>query len=657
MHHIDYYKILGVRSDAEDAVIRAAHKVLAQKYHPDKFQGDKSFAEDHMKQINEAYRVLSDPELRKEYDHSYANDSSPDSDEHDEEIPENQTGRFRLRCKSCLEDVLISKIACRKCASNLAYIETDTPESDGRAQYVCSSCSNTIKPALLPDRCPSCGELNNEWAHMLGGRWYQPELKPRGNKKSESICITGDFDGEYSGELSNNSGYSLGVGGKSYGIRISGGVLKNVKVVKSPPRSIPKKDPRPIRQQDVDANLHDPGSKKNVPIELHDFRLHNYKHIASETHSDARYIEGRLVGKAYAYIDPKASPSSTETINKSAAAWNNNNQAKSGSSVGTTGGTQANAINSTAAGCLICSKWAPIILSIIIWVICTWKVALLSFLVHRIYCWLDDIFRINNYRIKSKNFRIFWAIILICISLIAIVFLNHYYLVNGCGNTPWWLLVPVLLSLFASLWLIHCFPKTILLLLWYIALSYWCVGKNGNCFFHHLNAPNSLISSSQNTAYQDTQQATSITAPNDQNVRISAQDLVANPSLIKDCRNSIYFPDAVIFELDSDVVLPSAEANLSEVVKVLEKAPDSKFIITGHTDSSGDATNEGYMHNLDLSQRRAESVVSWFQSHGNFSEDQFEARGAGSKFPLTMLTDRLSVNRRVEVRVKCNESK
>jgi len=64
----DYYRILGVLDDAEDIVIRAAYKVLAQKYHPDKWKGDKAEATRRMSDINEAYGVLSDTEKRKQYD-------------------------------------------------------------------------------------------------------------------------------------------------------------------------------------------------------------------------------------------------------------------------------------------------------------------------------------------------------------------------------------------------------------------------------------------------------------------------------------------------------------------------------------------------------------------------------------------------------------
>ena len=64
----DFYRILGVLDDAEDVVIRAAYKALAQRYHPDKWTGNKDDANRRMQEINEAYAVLSDSEKRKQYD-------------------------------------------------------------------------------------------------------------------------------------------------------------------------------------------------------------------------------------------------------------------------------------------------------------------------------------------------------------------------------------------------------------------------------------------------------------------------------------------------------------------------------------------------------------------------------------------------------------
>jgi molecular chaperone DnaJ len=59
----DYYKILGVPPDASDEEIRKAYYRLAHKYHPDKGGDPEKF-----KEINEAYRVLSDKTKRKQYD-------------------------------------------------------------------------------------------------------------------------------------------------------------------------------------------------------------------------------------------------------------------------------------------------------------------------------------------------------------------------------------------------------------------------------------------------------------------------------------------------------------------------------------------------------------------------------------------------------------
>lgn len=63
----DYYKILGVSTDASDAEIKKAYRKLAMKYHPDKNPNNKE-AEDKFKEISEANEVLSNPEKRKQYD-------------------------------------------------------------------------------------------------------------------------------------------------------------------------------------------------------------------------------------------------------------------------------------------------------------------------------------------------------------------------------------------------------------------------------------------------------------------------------------------------------------------------------------------------------------------------------------------------------------
>jgi len=63
----DHYKVLGVDYDATDDSIRTSYLRLALKWHPDKHNGA-SAATLKFQEISEAYRVLSDPLMRHEYD-------------------------------------------------------------------------------------------------------------------------------------------------------------------------------------------------------------------------------------------------------------------------------------------------------------------------------------------------------------------------------------------------------------------------------------------------------------------------------------------------------------------------------------------------------------------------------------------------------------
>ncbi|MBY0758671.1 MULTISPECIES: molecular chaperone DnaJ [Sellimonas] len=63
----DYYEVLGVSRDADDATLKKAYRQLAKKYHPDMNPGDAE-AEKKFKEASEAYAVLSDPEKRRQYD-------------------------------------------------------------------------------------------------------------------------------------------------------------------------------------------------------------------------------------------------------------------------------------------------------------------------------------------------------------------------------------------------------------------------------------------------------------------------------------------------------------------------------------------------------------------------------------------------------------
>ena len=63
----DYYEVLGVDRNADDATLKKAYRQLAKKYHPEMNPGDKE-AEAKFKEATEAYGVLSDPDKRRQYD-------------------------------------------------------------------------------------------------------------------------------------------------------------------------------------------------------------------------------------------------------------------------------------------------------------------------------------------------------------------------------------------------------------------------------------------------------------------------------------------------------------------------------------------------------------------------------------------------------------
>src|SRR5699024_6649313 len=82
------YEILEVSENASKEVLDKAYKVLAKKYHPDlQMPENKSEAEKKMKEINEAYDILSDDAKRKEYDDKLKTER--------EEIKRQQTAQYQ----------------------------------------------------------------------------------------------------------------------------------------------------------------------------------------------------------------------------------------------------------------------------------------------------------------------------------------------------------------------------------------------------------------------------------------------------------------------------------------------------------------------------------------------------------------------------------
>jgi len=96
MEYKDYYTVLEINSNASQEEIKAAYRKLAWKYHPDRNKGDQ-LAEERLKDVNEAFRVLSDVSKRQQYDRQLKSiPRSPLKTAHtsEEEAPVNHLSKF-----------------------------------------------------------------------------------------------------------------------------------------------------------------------------------------------------------------------------------------------------------------------------------------------------------------------------------------------------------------------------------------------------------------------------------------------------------------------------------------------------------------------------------------------------------------------------------
>ena len=64
----DLYQVLGLLHTAENEVIKAAYKALAQKYHPDRHPEKKLLYTEIMAELNQAHDMLGNARKRKEFD-------------------------------------------------------------------------------------------------------------------------------------------------------------------------------------------------------------------------------------------------------------------------------------------------------------------------------------------------------------------------------------------------------------------------------------------------------------------------------------------------------------------------------------------------------------------------------------------------------------
>ena len=112
----------------------------------------------------------------------------------------------------------------------------------------------------------------------------------------------------------------------------------------------------------------------------------------------------------------------------------------------------------------------------------------------------------------------------------------------------------------------------------------------------------------------------------------------------------ILMPTDLLFEYGSDQLAEGAKVSLMKLGFLIQKNPDSLFIIEGHTDSFGSE-----QFNLQLSQRRAQAVVDWLVDSLRLTTDRIQAVGMGKSKLLANPNGSIEeqgLNRRVEIKVR-----
>lgn len=100
------------------------------------------------------------------------------------------------------------------------------------------------------------------------------------------------------------------------------------------------------------------------------------------------------------------------------------------------------------------------------------------------------------------------------------------------------------------------------------------------------------------------------------------------------------------FDTDKATIKPKSESTLSEIATLLNRNPNLKLGVVGHTDATG-----GIQHNMELSQERADAVVEYLTTNHGISANRLEAHGVAYLAPVAPNDTKQgkSLNRRVEL--------
>jgi outer membrane protein OmpA-like peptidoglycan-associated protein len=116
----------------------------------------------------------------------------------------------------------------------------------------------------------------------------------------------------------------------------------------------------------------------------------------------------------------------------------------------------------------------------------------------------------------------------------------------------------------------------------------------------------------------------------------------------------ILMPTDLLFDYDSAILRPGATASLQKLGRLIQRNPQAVFRVEGHTDSFGSD-----QYNMELSQRRAETVKSWLVANMNIDADRVQTEGYGKTHlivPADRSVEEQQLNRRVEIVIRTKKN-
>lgn len=113
----------------------------------------------------------------------------------------------------------------------------------------------------------------------------------------------------------------------------------------------------------------------------------------------------------------------------------------------------------------------------------------------------------------------------------------------------------------------------------------------------------------------------------------------------------VEFSEKILFEFSKSDLGSQAKTNLTQLVEILNKYPDTDIEVQGHTDSRG--TDE---YNMGLSERRAQTVADYLKGQG-VASNRISTKGYGESAPAytNETVEGMAQNRRVEFLITANE--